>query len=279
MMRLSAWQRIALLFLLFAIIGPFIPLIIASVAFRWGWPDLMPSIWWWEKRDIVNTPLAWDYILDPVSRVGPALQNTITIAVLVTGLALVISMPAAKVIAKRRFKGKALVELFLMTPLIVPEIAVGIGMLLIFLQFGLQGNLTAIVLAHLIPVLPYMIRTLTVIYGELDGGMLDQASLLGASRFQVFRHVELPLIMPGILAASLFSVLISTNIFLLTFYMGLGQVETLATLLFSKLIGGGALDPVSAALTLIITLPGLFFLGLTQRVLDERVFAGGIDKA
>lgn len=279
MKPLSLWQRVVLGFILCSIIGPFIPLMVASVAFRWGWPDLLPSIWWWEKRDAVSTPLAWDYILDPVSRVGPALQNTVIIAVLVTLIALAVSLPAAKVLARQKFKGKALVELFLLTPLIVPEIAVGIGMLLIFLQFGLQGNLTAIVLAHLVPVMPYMIRMLTVIYGELDKGLLDQASLLGASPAQIFIHVEFPLILPGILAASLFSVLISTNIFLLTFYMGLGQVDTLATLLFSKISGGGSLDPVSAALTLIITLPGLFFLGFTHRLLNERVFANGIDNA
>lgn len=278
MRSLSIWQKLALIFTLTVFVGPFIPLVVASFAFRWGWPDLLPSIWWWEKRDVVSSPLAWDYIFDPVSRVGPAIQNTVLIAILVTLLALVISIPAAKTLAKQKFKGKAAVELFLAAPLIVPEIAMGIGMLLIFLQFGLQGNLSAIVLAHLVPVLPYMIRMLTVVYGELDRGMLDQSALLGASRWQSFIHIEIPLILPGILAASLFSVLISTNIFLLTFYMGLGQVDTLATLLFAKISGGGSLDPVSAALTLLITLPGLFFIGVSHRVLDERVFAGGLDK-
>lgn len=277
MRRLSIWQKLALIFTLTAFVGPFIPLAVASFAFRWGWPDLLPSIWWWEKRDIVSSPLAWDYVFDPVSRVGPAIQNTVLIAIFVTLLALAISIPAAKTLATQTFRGKAAVELFLAAPLIVPEIAMGIGMLLIFLQFGLQGNLTAIVLAHLVPVLPYMIRMLTVVYGELDRGMLDQSALLGASRWQSFIHIEIPLILPGMLAASLFSVLISTNIFLLTFYMGLGQVDTLATLLFAKISGGGALDPVSAALTLLITLPGLFFIGLSHRVLDERVFSGGMN--
>jgi len=272
-------QRVAIFFLLAGIIGPLAPLTIASLAFRWGWPDLLPSIWWWEKRDTLQTPLAWDYIFDPVSRVGPALQNTILIAICVTFLALIISLPAAKVLATQKFKGKSVFELFLAAPLIVPEMAVSLGMLLVFLQFGLQGNLGAIIVAHLVPVIPYMVRVLTVIYGELDKGMLDQAALLGASRFQIFSHVELPLILPGILAAALFSILISTNIFLLTFYVGQGQVDTLATLLFSKIRGGGALDPVSAGLTLVIILPGLLFLAFTHRTLKEEVFSDGINKS
>lgn len=276
--RLSAIQKILLSFLLLVFIGPFLPLIIASVSFRWGWPDLLPSIWWWEKREAARLPLAWDYVFDPVSRLLPALQNTILIAALVTGIALLLSIPVARILARQQFRGKNAVELYFALPLIVPEIATGIGMFLIFLQFGVQGSLFTVVLAHLVPVLPYMIRMLTSVYQELDGGLLEQADLLGASKMQRFRHVELPLIMPGILAASLFSVLISTNVFLLTFYMGQGQVETLATLLFTKISGGGALDPVAAAFTLMITLPGLLFLGLTSRSLKDDVFAGGLDK-
>ncbi|MBL4739961.1 MAG: ABC transporter permease subunit [Sneathiella sp.] len=279
MRSLSKLQRVAIFFLITGILGPLAPLTIASLAFRWGWPDLLPSIWWWEKRDTLQVPLAWDYIFDPVSRVVPAMQNTILIALCVTLLALIISLPAAKVLATQNFKGKSLFELFLAAPLIVPEMAVSLGMLLVFLQFGLQGNLVAIIIAHLVPVIPYMVRVLTVIYGELDKGMLDQAALLGASRYQIFRYVEFPLILPGILAAALFSILISTNIFLLTFYVGQGQVDTLATLLFSKIRGGGALDPVSAGLTLVIILPGLLFLAFTHRTLKEEVFSGGLNKS
>ncbi|MFT6557336.1 ABC transporter permease [Sneathiella sp.] len=276
---LRTWQKIALAFFIGAIVGPFVPLAVASVSFRWGWPDLLPSIWWWEKRESVRLPLAWDYVFDPVSRLLPALQNTVLIAVLVTVVALLFSIPAARVLARHRFAGKPGVELLLSTPLIVPEIAFGIGMLLIFLQFGLQGNLFAVAAAHLIPVLPYMIRVLTSVYTELDKGMLEQAELLGASRIQVFWFIEMPLMLPGILAAALFSVLISTNIFLLTFYIGQGQVDTLATLLFTKISGGGALDPVAAAFTLIITVPGLLFLAFSQRVLKEEVFASGISRS
>jgi putative spermidine/putrescine transport system permease protein len=279
MRKLVHWQKIIVLFVLTAIVGPFVPLFIASFSFRWGWPDLLPSIWWWEKRDNSRIPLAWDYIFDPVSRIVPAMGNTVFIAVVVSLLALLLAVPASRVLARQKFKGKAAIELYFAAPLIVPEIAVGIGMYLIFLQIGFVGNMGAIILAHLVPVLPYMIRVLTNIYMELDQGMLDQAALLGASRTQSFFHIELPLILPGILAAALFSVLISTNIFLLTFYMGQGQVDTLATLLFSKLSGGGSLDPVSAGLTLAVTLPGFLFLGLTHKLLKEEIFAGGIGKA
>lgn len=278
MTSLRPLQRLLLLFFLFCLVGPFFPLAIASVSFRWGWPDLLPSVWWWEKRGTTSVPLAWDYIIDPVSRVLPALGNTVLIAVCVTLIAMLVSLPAARVIARTSFAGKSLLELYLLTPLIVPEIAVGTGMLLIFLQLGLHGSLIGIVFAHLVPVMPYMIRMLVNVYSELDNGLLEQAKLLGARNWQIFLNIEIPMILPGLIASGLFSILISTNIFLLTFYIGKGQVDTLATLLFAKISAGGALDPVSAALTLIITLPGLIFLAISHRMLDENVFSAGIDK-
>ncbi len=279
MMRFTIWHKLFVLFFLCCFVGPFLPLAVASLSFRWGWPDLLPSVWWWERRDSVRSPIAWDYIIDPVSRVMPAIGNTVLIAILVTVFSLIIAVPAARVIARQSFRGKSFVEFYLMMPLIVPEIAVGIGMLVIFLNIGLHGSVFAIVLAHMVPVLPYTVRMLVNVYGELDKGLLEQAHLLGASRRQTLLNIEIPLILPGLVAASLFSVLISTNIFLLTFYMGKGQVDTLATLLFAKISAGGALDPVSAALTLIITLPGLLFLVISNRVINENVFVGGIDRS
>ncbi|WP_169569667.1 ABC transporter permease [Sneathiella limimaris] len=267
-------QKTLYAIILLIILGPFLPVLLSSLAFRWGWPDLMPSIWWWERRDQVSFPIAWDYILDPVSRVLPAIGNTILIAIMVTALSLLVSLPAARLIARHTFRGKKVIEVYLLTPLIVPEIALGIGMLVIFLQLGLHGSLVAVAIAHMIPVIPYMTRILITIYGEMDRGVLEQAGLLSQNKWQVYWYVELPLIAPGLFASALFSVLISSNIFLLTFYMGKGQIDTLATLLFSKLAGGGSLDAVAAGLTLLITLPGLVCLFFIQSRYRKKGFVG-----
>ena len=57
--RLSPFQKIYLLLFAGFILGPFIPLIIQSFAFRWAWPDLLPSTWWLEQREKSMLPLAW----------------------------------------------------------------------------------------------------------------------------------------------------------------------------------------------------------------------------
>ena len=86
--------------------------------------------------------------------------------------------------------------------------------------------------------------------------------------------VILPMLLPGVVAGALFTFLVSTNIFLLTFFLGQGQIVTLPTLLFSK-IAGGTLDASAAGITLIVTLPGIILLIISERFIKEEAFGKG----
>ena len=272
---LSPFGRLYVTLTMLAILGPFVPLVIASFAFRWTWPNLFPTSWWWEARETSRFPLAWDYVFSPVSRVLESTVNTVLIALIVTAICVVISLPAARVLARERFRGKSWIEFFLLTPLVVPDIAVGLGILITFISLGLAGSYTGIVLAHLIPTIPYMVRVLTSVFQGLSRDFEEQARVLGAGPLRTMWHVTLPMILPGVIAGSLFAFLISSNIFLLTFFVGQGRVETLPTLLFSRVHGGGVLDPVAAGVALVVCIPGLIMLIITERFIKEEVFAKG----
>ena len=272
--RLSPLQKTYVLLVAGLVLGPFLPLLIQSVAFRWAWPDLLPGTWWWEARDRAPLPLAWDYVLSPYSRVWEATVNTVLIGGAATALCLALCLPAARVLARERFRGKAGVEFFLSMPLLVPEAAIGIALLLVFIQLGLAGSYAGIVIAHLIPTIPYMIRMLTAVYQGLGREFEEQATLLGASRWQVLRLVTIPMLMPGIAAGALFTFLVSTNVFLLTFFLGQGEIVTLPTLLFSK-VSGGTLDASAAGIALIVTLPGIVLLVAMERFVKEEAFGKG----
>lgn len=272
--RLSSFQKIYLLLIAGFILGPFIPLIIQSFAFRWAWPDMLPGTWWLEQREQSMLPLAWDYVISPYSRVWEATLNTMFIGTVVTGICLAICLPAARVLARENFRGKPAFEFFLSMPLIVPEAAIGIALLMIFIRLGLAGTYTGIIIVHLIPTIPYMIRMLTAVYQGLGRDFEEQAMILGANRWQVMRLVTLPMLLPGVVAGALFTFLVSTNIFLLTFFLGQGKIITLPTLLFSK-IAGGTLDASAAGITLVVTVPGIILLLITERFIKEEAFGKG----
>ena len=275
-MNLSPFAKLYLTFAVVAFAGPFVLLVIASLAFRWAWPSLLPSVWWWTARGSARSPVGWDFIFSSASGALPALRNTVFIALAVTFLCALICLPAARALATREFRGKAGLEFFLLTPLVVPEIAVGLGILVIFLRLGLAGGFVGVVIAHLIPTIPYMTRILTAVFQNLDTSYEAQARTLGAGPLQTFWHVTLPLVAPGILAGGLFTFLVSSNLFLLTFFVSRGSLQTLPTLLFSKLAGGGGLDPVAAGLALLVSLPGLVLLVLTERLIRDEVLGSGL---
>ncbi len=272
--RLSPFQRFYLIAVAALIVGPFAPLIIQSLAFRWAWPNLLPSVWWLEQREKSPIPLAWDYVLSPYSRIYEATINTMAIGLAVTVICLAICLPAARVLARERFRGKNSFEFFLSLPLIVPEAAIGIALLMIFINLGLAGSYVGIIIAHLIPTIPYMVRMLTAVYQGLGREFEEQAMILGANRWQILRMVTLPMLMPGVVAGALFTFLVSSNIFLLTFFLGQGKIITLPTLLFSK-ISGGTLDASAAGITLIVSLPGIILLVISERFIKEEAFGKG----
>jgi len=272
--RLSPFQKIYLLLVAGFIVGPFLPVIVQSLAFRWAWPELLPGTWWLEQRETSMIPLAWDYVLSPYSRVWEATVNTVFIGSVVTIICLAICLPVARLLARDSFAGKSAFEFFLSLPLIVPEAAIGIALLMIFIRLDLAGSYVGIIVAHLIPTIPYMVRMLTAVYQGLGRDFEEQAMILGARPLQILWRVTLPMLLPGVVAGALFTFLVSTNIFLLTFFLGQGQVITLPTLLFSK-ISGGNLDTTAAAITLIVTLPGIILLIISERFIKEEAFGKG----
>ncbi len=212
--------------------------------------------------------MAWDYVFSPASRIGEATLNTVFIGVCVTGICLIVALPVARILARESFRGKSAFEFFLSMPLIVPETAIALGLLMVFIHLGLAGTYTAIIIVHLIPTLPYMIRMLTAVYQGVGMDTEEQAMILGATKWQILTRVTMPMLMPGILAGALMAFLVSTNIFLLTFFMGLGDIYTLPTLLYSK-IEGGHITASTAGITLLVTVPGIILLWVSERFIKN----------
>lgn len=266
--RLTSWQWLFLATIGFLWLAPVLPLAIQSLAFQWHWPDLLPEVWWLTAREQARLPIGWDYIFSPYSHLYEAFMNTLIIGVSVTLITLIICLPAARVLAKYPFKLKPQIELLFSTPLLLPEIALALALLIPFIRLDISGGYTGVIIAQLVPTIPYMIRILTSAYSGIRIQYEEQARLLGASSLQVFRYIQLPLLIPGIIAGCLFTFLVSSNIFLITFLIGQGSIETLPTLLFAK-ISGGAMDATAAGLTLVVMLPGVLFLLAVERHIQE----------
>jgi putative spermidine/putrescine transport system permease protein len=249
-----ALHRLALLTLMVWLILPLIPLAIWSFAKGWRFPDLLPQVW---------STQAWHTALSARTGVLESLWVTGAIAALTTILAVVIGVPAGRALGQHQFRGKGAVQALILAPLIVPGIAVALGLHAVFLRLGLTNSFAGVVLVHLIPTLPYMIIIMTGIFTIHDPAFEAQARSLGASPWQSFRHIILPAILPGMIVGGLFCFLVSWSQYILTLLIGGGRVQTLPLVLFSFATSGR--NDLTGAISMIYILPGLLILILTAR--------------
>lgn len=248
-----------LILLFFAAAAPFTAFMLNAFSFRWFYPQLVPAEW--SLRTFTR-------IAAPRFGLFPALANSIGLALFVTLVSLAIGLPAARALGMREFKGKRLAEFFILAPVMVPALPVGMGLSVIFARMGLAGTYLGVALAQLVPVLPYVVLTLAAVFRSYDDAFEAQARTLGAGPLRVFFSVTIPTIAPGLSAAGLFAFLISFSQYILTLLVGGGRVITLPVLLFSTIPGGD--NAAIAALSLVFILPSLFILIATSRVLNGR---------
>lgn len=264
----SPFLFLLVLLILLGVIAPLVPLVIWSFAHRWLFPAVLPTEWSWR---------AWSYIFSDSSQVGRALLNSTYVALAVTLLSAFIGLPAGRALGLHQFRGKTAVLFLILSPTIMPVIAVAMGIHVAFLRMGLADTHLGVILVHLVPVMPYMVLTLVSVFANYNPDLEGQARTLGARPWQVFRHVTLPAIWPGLMVGCLFAFIISWSQYLLTLLIGGGQVITLPVLLFAFANSGD--NAITAALSLVFIAPALLLFLLTSRYLTGRnVAMGGMGK-
>lgn len=217
------------------IVFPFLPLLLSSVSFGWQWPNVLPESYSFR---------AWEYVLAGSSGTWPAVGASLLIAGIVTAVNILLAVPAANALSRNKFTGKWLAEAIIFAPIVIPPFVAVMGIHLTFLRLGLTETIFGVVLAHLSPTLPYMVRAVMISYNTLSVDWEDQARMLGAGPVSRFFNVVLPHLLPGIAAGASLSILISLSQYLITFLIGSGQVVTLPILLFPFISGG---DPAIAS--------------------------------
>jgi putative spermidine/putrescine transport system permease protein len=235
-------------------------LLFAAYAFstRWFFPEPFPSEW---------TTITFQRTLND-SRTFSGIIQGLLIAFLVSGFSLLLGFPAARVLGLRKFRGRQLVWLSFFLPTVIPPLAIGMGLNILFLRVGLAGTVGGVVLAHIIPTLPYTIFTLSSAFARFDENYEFQALALGANPWQVFSKVTLLMMAPSLIVAALFAFLISWSQYLLTLLIGGGQVITLPVLLFSAASGGN--PSTIAALSLLFIAPPVLVIAVTARQLNRH---------
>jgi putative spermidine/putrescine transport system permease protein len=212
---------------------------------------------------------AWDeFQLDDV------LIVTFQVVGAVVLLSALLGVPAAYALARRDFPGKRLITLLFLLPLLVPSITFGIPLATVLYQAGLAGSMSGVILANLVPAVPFVILVMIPFVEQVDPRIEAAARVFGAGTIRLFVHVLLPLLAPGILAALLLVLVRTIAMFELTFFTAGPTSQTLVVALYYAVYAAGvragqsidAMAVVYMVTTLVWLLIALRFVNPTQIV-------------
>lgn len=236
----------------------YIPIIILicfsfnDAAFPYTWGGFT---WRW-YRELLHTPEIWD-----------ALYNTFIVATSSAFLSLVMGVLFVCWNARDR--------LYKFTPLFyagvaLPEIVIAVGLLSFFSFFAVPLGMTTLIAGHTLLGLGFVVPIVRARYLELDYNILEASLDLGATEFQTFFKVTLPLLMPAIVASGLLVFILSLDDFLIAFFCSGTTAQTLTLYIFS-MIRLGVSPMINAVSTLMLFISSIFVLSFVLLNIKKRV--------
>jgi putative spermidine/putrescine transport system permease protein len=206
------------------------------------------------------------------------LDQVLIVTFQVVGAVVVLSgalgVPAAYALARREFPGKKLVTLLFLLPLLVPPITFGIPLATVLYRAGLAGSMSGVILANLVPTVPFVILVMIPFIEQIDPRVEAAARVFGAGTTRLFIYVLLPLLAPGMLAALLLVLVRTIAMFELTFFTAGPTSQTLVVALYYAVYAAGvragqsidAMAVIYMVTTLVWLLIALRFVNPTQLV-------------
>jgi putative spermidine/putrescine transport system permease protein len=197
------------------------------------------------------------------------LTTTVEVSLLVVVISVLVGMPASYVLARRSFPGRRALYLVFLLPILMPPITYGIPLATVLYKYGFAGHLSGVVLANLVPSVPFVILTMTPFIEQIDPAIESAARMCGARTGQVFLRILAPLLVPGMLAASILVLVRTVGMFELTFLTAGPDSQTLVVALYDSMSAAGIRAQQSVdAMAVIYTGTMLVLLVIALRVVN-----------
>jgi len=188
-----------------------------------------------------------------------ALVLSLKVAAIATGVSVVLAVSAAMAIARRRESWARLVESVFLSPLMLPTLALGLALLMLFNLAGSGLSFWTLVIGHVAITSPYVFRTTTASLVQLDAALLESARSLGASPIHAFRTVTLPLIGRGVAAGAFIGFMYSFDNVAISLFLSDARSEVLPIRMWHIIesnldVRAAAMSGVLIAATLVLML-------------------------
>lgn len=199
----------------------------------------------------LNFTLDWYRKLSANAEIVASAWRSLRIAVATTIIATVLGTAASLALFRYQFPGKKLLQALLFPPIAIPWLIVGTAMLIFFFWVGIGRGTPAVILGHVALALPYVIVVVLARLQTFDVQLEEAARSLGASQWEVTRHVTLPWIASGVVAGALFAFAVSFDQFVVSYFLAQPGDATLPVVIYTA-IRKGFTPEINAISTIII---------------------------
>lgn len=211
--------------------------------------------------------LRWFFNIAQQPQLVHAFKISLALAFLSSIASTAIGTAAALTLHRNSFRGRGAIDAWLMSPLIVPQVIVGLAYLVFFIQIGSRMTFLNLAILHATLTLPYSIRLVRSALLQLNARTEEAAVGLGASQWQALWLVVLPQIRTSLLISFLFSFVLSFDNFTATAFLT-SDVETLPVAIFTYL--DATQDPTISAISTLLTIATSLFVIVADRLVGMR---------
>ena len=220
---------------------------------------------WYKSIFGYSTKLDEDAIyLESTEQLLSALKNSLIVASTTTIISTSIGTMTALALARFRFKFKSFYRALIFLPMLIPDIVLGIALLIFFVTIGIKLSLLSIIIGHCTFLSSYVFIVVSARLAGMNQTLEEASFDLGANRLTTFRKITFPLISPGIIGGALLAFIISLDDLVITYFIAGVESTTLPVFIYGIMRRGikpeiNAIATLMIIASLVIAAAGLYF--------------------
>lgn len=250
-------------FLLF-FYGPLMNMLMLAFANDYSVPNVLPQEWGFKW---------WGYVFSQNSLVTSIIQSFI-IAIVTTLVSMVFCIPAAYSIARFKYRGRKIFMLSFLLTNAFPKLGIYTSIAVLFYKYGLMGTYVGVIIIHMINSMMFMVWLPSSAFQAIHRQQEEAARDVGAGPIRTFFKVTLPMAMPGISVATLYTFLGSMEEAQGTMLVGLAKIQTMPVAMYGIVLDSSAVQ-IGAVFAILLIIPSAIMIFLMRKYIGPEAIAGG----
>lgn len=244
--------------------GPMLNMVILAFANRYEAPAIIPQEFGFKW---------WDYIFSQKSLVSSMIQSFV-VAIVTTLVSMVFCIPAAYSIARFKYPGRKLFMLSFLLTNAFPKLGIFTSIAVLFYKYRLMGTYPGVVIIHMIHSMMFMVWLPSSAFRSVHRQQEEAARDVGAGPVRTFFKVTMPMAMPGIAVATLYTFLGSMEEAQGTMLVGMGRIQTMPVAMYGIILDSTAVQ-IGAVFAILLIIPSVVMIFIMRKYIGPEAIAGG----